>query len=122
MAIFSDGTTDIEIKFVDEDIQPVLEKSSKTSAGGRLKTQTAGERLVMGIRFRTTAALFRSLMTLLKNGADEYYYTPEDTHQFYTTGNTVTFPLNVNFDSVSHEWDNRSMYYVNMKITSINYI
>jgi hypothetical protein len=122
MAIFSDGTTDVTIEFVDETIAPVLEKSVTTSAGGRLKTQTGGERLTFSIRFRTTAALFRSLMNLLKNGADEYYYTPEDTHQFYTTSNTVTFPLNVVFNQIAWEWDNRSTYYIGMQVTSVDYV
>jgi hypothetical protein len=120
MAIFSDGTTDITVKYVDEIVQPQLDRSVKTSSSGKIKTQTAGERLKFTLRFRETGANARTLIDLLNNGADEYYYTNEDTHSFYT--DKVTWPLNVVFTNWSFEFDSRTNYIVNLEMMSVDYL
>ena len=119
MAVFSDGTTDITIKFVDEQITPIIERATKTSAGGRLKSQSTGERLQLRLRIYGTGAQQRSLFNLLTNGANEYYYTTEDTHTLYSN---VTFPLNVIIDNIGWEFDNRSNYVLTATVTSVDYI
>ena len=122
MGIFSDGSTDITIDFIDETPIPTLDKAVRRSAGGKLKSQTSGQRWAMNLRFRTTGAVSQSLLDLLDNGADEYYYTPNDTHTLYTANNKVTFPINVVFSKIKREWDNRSKYYMSILAEAVSYL
>ena len=119
MAIISDGTTDITINYVDEKAEFGLIEASKMSASGAIKSQVSGERFKLTCKFRTTATNLRALLNLLKNGADYYYYTPEDTHGIYSD---LTFPLACYISKVKYVWDNRSTYYGSFSVESTDYI
>ena len=123
MAIFSDGTTDVEIDYVREVDKSDIEKSTTRSSGGLTKSQMTGERFRLEVSAHLTAAEYRSLKNILKAaGTTEFYYTPEDTTEWATTYDDVSFPLNVTIDDVTLEWDNRNAYYLNCIIESVDYI
>lgn len=119
MAIITDGTTTVTIPYVNEVPDPEIITASKMSASGSIKGQTSGERLKFKCDARVSSALFRSLLDLLTNASPYYYYTPEDTHGFYSG---VSFPLEVRIDKVSHKWDNRNTYYINFTVEGVDYV
>jgi len=120
MAIISDGTTDLTFTFTDEDYIPVWDKADKTSAKGTIKSQVAGERFRFNIRMRLTPTQVRSLIDLLNNQSNFYYYTPDETYAALFSN--VTFPLKANFSNLSSEWDNRSRYYITLTVESVDYL
>jgi hypothetical protein len=123
MAVFSDGTTDLTYSS-DETYQLPVEKTTKRAGGGNLKSITSGERLSIGVRLRLTPAQYRSLLNLFSNNADNYYYTPEESEKSWMSDlwPNVTWPINVNYSSISNEWNNRGYWYVVLGIDSTSYI
>ncbi len=118
--IISDGTTDLTFEYADENIMPDIEKSTGRSASGRTKSQTAGERMSMSVKFRTTPAGYRTLLDLMTNGANEYYYTPEEDYGILYS--TLTEPWNVNITNIRKEWDNKRQFYVTLNIETVDYV
>ena len=123
MAVFSDGTTDLTYAS-DETYQLPVEKTTKRSGGGNLKSITSGERLSIGVRLRLTPAQYRALLNLFSNNADNYYYTPEDSTKSWMSDlwPNVTWPINVNYSTISNEWNNRGYWYVVLGVDSTSYI
>ena len=119
MAILSNGTINITIPETDEVIQPSIEKINKKASGGDLKQQVGGERLKIKCKARVPAALFRSIVDMLKDGSEEYFYTTEVTHPFYAN---VVQPIPVQVSDVGQQWDNRKFHYIDFMIESISYI
>jgi hypothetical protein len=124
MAIISDGSTDITIEFVDEEINPNLEKSEKRTAGGNARSITGGERLILDLKLRLTPSQVRSITNLFKNNANNYYYTPEDSTADYWSElyPSLSFPYNATFSKLVRDWDNRSKWYYKMVVTSTEYV
>ena len=118
-AIISDGTTDINIGLANEIPNRVIERNSKNSASGAIKQQVAGSRLIFSVNARVTGAVYNSLVNLLVNGSQFYFYTPTDTHSMFPD---VTFPLAVEISGLKRDWDNRNVYYISFKTKSIDYI
>ena len=118
-AIISDGVTDINIGGADETPERVLERNSKVSAGGSLKQQVAGSRLVFNVECSITGAVNNSIYTLLTNGAQFYFYSPTDTHSMFPD---VVFPLAVEYSDFKRRYDNRRKYYLSFTVTSVDYI
>ena len=123
MAIFSDGTTDLTIT-ADEQYKPQIEKTTKRTAGGNLRSITSGERFEVIAKIRVTPTEYRSLINLLKNNSNNYYFTPEDSSKAWMSSiyPDITWPLNVNFDNLSRDWDNRGYWYVSMDIEGTSYV
>lgn len=122
MATITDGTTTLDIGMADERLDPILEKSSKITAGGNIRSITSGERLRIAIDCRLTPAKYRTLLNIIKSGATNYYFTPNNSTTEYTDlyPNT-TWPLNCNIDSIKRKWDNRSYYYVSFIVEAVSY-
>lgn len=121
MATLSDGTTDIDLGKVNERINPMLDKSSKRTAGGNIRSITAGERLSFAVDIRATPAVYRSILDLMVNGSTNYYYTPNDTSEFVGLYPATTFPLNCNINNLKRTWDNRSQFYISFDVEAISY-
>lgn len=122
MAIISDGTTEIDLGKTAETIGPGLEKTSKRTGGGNIRSITSGERFKMDCRSRGTPAVYRSLLDLMKNGASSYFFTPTDTSQWTDLYPLTTWPMNANIFDIKREWDNRGIFYIKYKVESTSYV
>lgn len=118
-ALISNGTTDINLGLSDEIPNRPIEKSSKQSASGATKQQIAGSRLIFRVKSRITGAVYNSLINLLTDGSEFYFYTPTDTHSMFPD---VTFPLAVEITPPKRDFDNRDIYYISFTAKSIDYI
>lgn len=117
---YNDISGELEIKYVDELIEPEIEKSSKLSSGAREKEQISGERINIACRARATTTEMRSLLDLLKAPLARYfYYEPEESHPIYS-GVSLPFPAKI-YD-VKSEWDNREVHYIKFKVKSVEFI
>jgi hypothetical protein len=122
MATLSDGTTDIDLGTANERINPIIDKSSKITAGGNIRSITGGERLMFAVDIRATQATYRSIINLLTNGASNYYYTPNNsTVEWTSLYPNTTWPLNCNINNLKRTWDNRSYFYVSFEVEAISY-
>jgi len=121
MATFQNDLGDsLEIKYVDEVIEPGIEKASSLTSGSRSKEQVAGERLKMAGKARATVAEMRSLLDLLKNPRARYFfYTPEEDHPIYTG---LEKPFAARIYNVKSQWDNRSVHYIKFNVQSVELI
>jgi hypothetical protein len=122
MAIVSDGTTDITILDADENLKSTLERASKRTGGGNVRSITGGERIVSTIKGRVTPANYRLLIDLQKNGASNYFYTPNDSSEWSDLFPTDTWPLNCNIFNLESPWNNRSYYYIEFEMESVSYV
>jgi len=122
MSIVTDGTTSIDLGNTNETIDPILEKSSKRTGGGNVRSITSGERFGMLVEARLTPATYRSFLDLMNNGASSYFFTPTDTTQWTDLYPAATWPLNANIFNISRSWDNRSYYYVKFEVESTSYV
>jgi len=115
--ILSDGTT--TLTFNESWLNPdsPLSQSTTQSAGGRLKTQTEGERFEGEEITRMTGSEYRSLFDLLKNESTSYTYIPTETPPEYTS---ITFPISVTVSNIRKEVKAYSgdeiVYHVRMNI------
>ena len=122
MCKISDGTTEIDFGKSTEKIIPGLEKTSKVTAGGNIRSITAGERFRMNVTIRCTPAVYRSFLNLMNNGASNYYFTPSDTTEWDDLYPDITWPLNANIYSINEDWNNRGYYYVAFRVDSTSYV
>ena len=122
MAKVSNGTTEIEFKYAIERIDPLLEKTSKRTGGGNIRSITSGERLNFSVQVRSTPAKYRLLLNMLKDGSSNYFYEPNDTSEWSDMYSSTLFPLNANFTNVKREWDRRDIYYIKFDVESVSYV
>lgn len=120
--ILSNGST--ELRFINSDSNPdtVIEQASATTAGGRIRTQIAGERYKAKEKLRMTGGEYRSLMNLLKNATYEIYYTPDVIPAEYSASD---FPISVRIDSLEKTqrvYNGQVIYYVDMELTGAEII
>lgn len=116
-ALFTDGTTSLFFQYPNEDITPLLDRISKTSAGGRRKSQTGGQRLRIVSGFETNQAGFDSLMTLFTNSANSYFYTPADYADKYTSAIEIDIrKVKKDFDSID------GTYNIEVEMDSVEYV
>jgi len=122
--IISDGTTDLTYEYSDENIMPIIEKSTKRTAGANDRNILGGERLSIDVRFRTTATGYRNLINLLTNNADNYFFTPQDyTSQWWSDlYPDIEWPLNCTISNIKRKWDNRSRWWVSLDVESTSYV
>lgn len=118
--VLTDGTTTVTLVNSDETLDPIIDKSTKQSVGGDLKSITAGERARFEVRVRGTPAQVRELLDLLKNNADAYWFTPRET--FTDLYPDIDFPLKCNVTNFTRDWDNRSYYYISFVVESVSYV
>lgn len=119
--ILSDGTTSITVSnsFGNPDIG--IEQSTAQSAGGRLKTQIAGNRYKVEEIMRLTGSELLAIINLLK-GSGDLFYTPTETPPEYTG---LSFPIKVvveNFTKTQKAYNGQIVYHCKMDITSAEYI
>lgn len=117
----TDGTTTFNVES-DAHFYADIEKASAKSAGGYWRTQIAGERLKCTESLRLTGAQYRALLDLIKNGAANYYYTPDITPPEY---DDADFPISVYFDlskKKEEAYNGSIIYYVDLDIESSEYI
>ena len=90
--IISNGTTDLTFSgTMFNDFTPIL-KSTRTSAGGKKKTQTAGKRFAATELIRDTESNIYALQNLLTDNSSYYYYTPSTTPSYLSSSD---FPMTV---------------------------
>lgn len=117
--IISDGTTDLEYEYADERILDEHDKSTRTSSGGRLKSQASGRRVVMSVRVRMTKAGYQALYALVTGGADKYYYTPEIAHPVY---DDLLTPYVVSIEELKPDWVSSKVAIVTFTVKSVDYV
>jgi hypothetical protein len=122
MATVTDGTTSLDLGYVTEAIDPVLEKTTLRTAGGNLRSVTSGERLRFKAQARLSKADYRTFINLLKNGASNYFFTPTDDEEWTDLYPTTTWPLNANIYNIKRAWDNRTKFYVDFMVESVSYV
>jgi hypothetical protein len=124
MCIIYDGTTTFTSLLSDESINPVIEKNTKRTAGGNTRSITGGERFKATVKIRETPGDYRSLLNVLNSGADNYYFTPQDSTASWMTSlfPDISFPLNANIGAPKREWDNRSAWYIVFDVESSGYV
>ena len=121
--VLTDGTTTVTIQYSDDKISPIIEKTTKRTAGANVRQITGGERLTITSRVRVTPAKYRELIDLLTNNADNYFFTPEDSTLSWWADlyPNLTFPVNGSITNVIREWDNRDYWYVTFNIETTSY-
>lgn len=120
MATISNGTTSLTPATVaDEQTGPIMDMSTRQTAGGSERTQVAGERIGIRVKMRLTASECNTLLSIYTNNTSGYwYYTPQTTSGIY---GSLTLPIVCTMSKPEPEWDNRSYYYVSFDITSVDY-
>jgi hypothetical protein len=122
MAIISDGVTDIDLGKCAEAIDPILEKSSKRTGGGETRSVTGGERVGFIVQCRITPVLYRSLIDLMNNKANAYFFTPTDATEWTSLYPSTTWPLSVDLTALKRDWDRRDIFYVSFRVESSSYV
>jgi hypothetical protein len=118
----SDGTTTLTIDNdnVREDEDVSFDKSTRTTAGGQLKSQVTGQRVSIDVEIRVTQAEVNSIMDLLTNGADEYYYSPKT--DYSTLYPTLADPFKISVEKLKKTFDNISKYYISFQAIAVDYL
>ena len=101
-----------------------VSETIKRTAGGNLRKIVGGERLKLKLKMRLTPAQYRSVITLLTNNANNYFYTPEESTASYWSDlyPSLSFPVNITYTDLDKEWDNRKHWYVNLDAEVTNYV
>ena len=120
--ILTDGITSFTITDSRGKAFPEIDKSTRSTAGGNLRSITTGQRPIFTESIRVTPAQYNSLLQLLTNNATSYFYTPSSDADYSELYPDITFPLAVTVLNLSKEWDNGSHFYVNMDIQGISYV
>lgn len=122
MAVITDGVTEVDLGDSMENVVPTIEKTSKVTAGGNIRSITAGERFKMNVEARVSDTTLRSFFTLLKNGASNYFFTPTTESEWTNSFSNISFPLNCNIYSIERKWDKRDIYYLSFIVESVSYV
>ncbi len=120
--IISDGTTNLTFTGTKHDDFIEQEKSTNTSAGGRKKSQTSGRRFIVVEGVRVTMSEWQSLIELLTNKSDEYFYTPTNIPAYLTAAD---FPMAVNIDAPTKTRQvggGEKRFYIEMSIEGVSYL
>jgi hypothetical protein len=116
----TDGTTSITVNYADEQYETILEKTSTRTAGGNIRSTTGGERFRISVRVRVTESECRSIMALLTNNAETYYYTPDT--DFSTLYPDLSFPIAADISEIKREWNNNTVIYLNFTVEALGYV
>lgn len=119
--VISDGTTDVEIQnmYVREQDGSEIDKSTRRAAGGDLKSQTSGERVALAVAARVTQAQYESIKALLRNDADDYFYTPK--YDYTARYPSLATPFKANIRDFARTDDNIDYYYVEFTAEAVSY-
>ncbi len=99
-----------------------IDKSKKSSAGGKRKTQTGGKRFIADEKFFVTMSQWSTLSGMLGDGNAVLYYTPTTTPEYMTS---LQFPLEVVVDNPNKEnatVDGKRKFVIKIKIESVDYV
>jgi hypothetical protein len=101
---------------------PEIEMTTKNSTGGDIKTQISGERFKSIESYPVTGAQLRSILDLIKNGSNNYFYTPHTTPPEY---DSTDFPMLCKIDykgKTTRAVDGGApIYYITLEITGVGY-
>ncbi len=115
--IIGDGTTDIEVLYPDEKHIYNLDKTTRLSSGGRLKSQVSGRRIKLTVEARVTIEIYNQILNMLENQSLTYYYTPSEIWQgLYPT---VTLPFEANFTLQDPVYQSPSIVYMRIDVESV---
>ena len=117
MATLSNGTLDILIPTAWEKDIFNIEKSVRLSAGGKQKTQTLGRRYKAAVEARVDAALWLSILEMMTDQSEEYYYTPTVIKAVYLG---TTFPIKVSVTLNDPIYDSGSIYYIRFDVAGVD--
>ena len=122
--VLTDGTTTVTLDPSNDAINPEIEESTKRTAGGNVRHIVGGERFNVTSTVRATPAQYRSLIDLLNNNADNYFFTPAESTESWWADlyPSISFPLNCVVTDINRDWDNRGYWWVKMKVKSTSYV
>jgi hypothetical protein len=93
-----------------------MEQSSTRTAGGLTRTIRSGHRFKAIEGIRLTGTELKSLMDMLTDGSEEYYYTPTNIPDYLTSSD---FPMSVNIGrptKTRHAGGGTKKYYIELPI------
>lgn len=121
--ILTDGTTTFSyVRGEDYNSEINLERAEATTAGGLVRVQVSGKRLLDRVRVRLTESEYLSLNNLLDQPSANISYTPDEIPGFMSQSD---FPLLVSVNSpkiVDRAWNGAIYYYVELEIKSMDFI
>jgi len=120
--IISDGTTDLTFTGTQSFHFIRIDQSSSQTTGGSSRTIRSGKRFVTNEKIRVTGSELASLITLLTNGANEYYYTPSKTPEFLSD---TDFPMPVKIEvpkKNSQSGGGSIKHYIELDIEGADYL
>ncbi len=120
--IISDGTTDLTYTGTMTDDFLGVEQSSTRTSGGSTRTIRAGKRFIVVEEIRITGDELESLIDLLTNGAEDYFYTPTTTPDYMSS---TDFPMPVDISipkKTGIDGGGTKRYYVSLKIIGADYL
>ena len=118
----SDGTTDIVFETTFTEPTFAIDQTKKLSSGAEIKSQIRGKRFVTVEKVRMTGVVLRSLLDLLTNESDFYYYTPTTIPDYM---NAAEFPMKVSIEKpkrVKKTWNGQEIYYIQLMIKGTRFI
>lgn len=120
--IISDGTTDLTYTTTFTEPAFGFDQTLKLSSGGEIKSQKRGKRFISVEKVRVTGAELRTLLDLLTNESDFYYYTPTTVPDFM---DTAEFPMKVSIENLKRSkktWNGAEIYYIQFTVKSTRYL
>jgi hypothetical protein len=120
--IISDGTTDLTYTTSFTEPNFGLDQTKKMSTGAQIKSQIRGKRFITRERIRLTGTELRTLLDLLTNESNFYYYTPTNTPDYM---NVSEFPMKVSIEEIKRNrkvWGGQEIYYIELEIKGTRFI
>jgi hypothetical protein len=120
--IISDGTTNLTFNGTQMDDFLDIEQSSTRTAGGNTRTIRAGKRFKVIEKIRMTGSQFGTLINLLTNNSEDYFYTPTITPDYLTSSD---FPMSVNIGrptKIRQAGGGVKKFYVELPIEGSSYL
>ena len=118
----TDGTTTLTFSGTQVNDFLNIDKNQSVSAGGQVRSQVSGARYIVREAIRVTGDELQSLITLLTNQSDYYYYTPSTVPDYMSASD---FPLRCDISAPSkirHVGGGTKRYYCEISVESVDYI
>lgn len=122
MSIITDGTNPVTFAGTQvDDFQNIEQGTSRTGGGGN-RTIVAGRRFIVLEQFRSIGTVLKSLLELLTNGSDAYFYTPSVIPDHMDSSD---FPMSVKISKPEKRRQGGGgdkKYFYEMKIEGVEYL
>ncbi len=114
--VISDGTTDLTYLTTFTEPTFGLDQTKKLSSGAQIKSQIRGKRFATVEKIRVTGSELRTLIDLLTNESDFYYYTPTTVPDYMESSE---FPMKVSIEKMKRmkkTWNGQEIYYIQFTV------